>query len=525
MKHLGKYLLLLGLSLIVACGNPPEPEPPPVTLIASQLNPAFGSSVTFTATTTLSGLTRKLELLEGTTVLKTVNDAVTLEQSVIMDVAGKRSFTARVTNRAGIVIGSSVVVEVDTQAIASAVVQVAMGNNHTCVLLNNNDVRCWGRNDFGQLGLGNLINIGDDEAITSMPPIKFPTGFTVKKITAGLQHTCALSVTNKVICWGRNDFGQLGYGDTTNRGGNPETTPDKLDFIALSSVKTIISGNFAFHTCAILVSEAVKCWGLNDAGQLGLGNKNTIGDTAGELENTPAINLGNLSVKEIALGTRHTCALLADGTLSCWGKNDLGQLGYGNTNNFGDDLGETPNTKAVDIDDAAQIALGNSHTCVVTTSKKVHCWGLNSSGQLGYGNENNIGDDETFATAGFVSLGANAKQLSLGALHSCVLLENNSIKCWGANNVGQLGYGNPDGIGDDELPIDVGTVEVNTDITQGKIIQIFSGATHNCVLFESGNIKCWGNNFAGQLGYGNTNNIGDNELPSGVGVVPILPVP
>jgi alpha-tubulin suppressor-like RCC1 family protein len=520
--NIARYFVLVGLSLIVACGNPPEPEPPPVTLTASQLNSVFGSSVTFTATTTLSGLTRKLELLEGTTVLKTVNDAVTLEQSIPMNLVGKRSFTARVTNRAGIVIGSSAVVEVDTQAIASAVVQVAMGFSHTCVLLDNSDVRCWGENKLGQLGLGNIINIGDDEAITSVLPIKFPIGFKVKQIVAGLAHTCALSNIGKVICWGRNDLGQLGYGDTTNRGNTPETTPNKLDFVGLSDVKTIISGNNASHTCAVLVSEAVKCWGFNDAGQLGLGNKNNIGDSAGELENTPAINLGSSSVKEIALGIRHTCALLQNSTLSCWGKGGNGQLGYGNTNNFGDDPEETPNTKAVAIDDAAQIKLGNSHTCVVTTSKKVRCWGENASGQLGYGNENNIGDSELPDTAGLVSIGADVLQIGLGSEHTCVLLENNSIKCWGASLIGQLGYGNANDIGDDELPSDVGTVEVNTDTTQGKITQIFSGGSHNCVFFESGNIKCWGNNFAGQLGYGNTQNIGDNELPSSIGVVPLF---
>jgi alpha-tubulin suppressor-like RCC1 family protein len=511
------YLLLVGLSLIVACGNPP----PTVTLTASELNPEFGSSVTFTASAAPSGEIAKLELLEGTKILKTANNAATLGQNLVMDVAGKRSFTARVTNTAGVSV-TSAVVEVNTNIIRAKVVQVALGGSHTCVLLDNNDVRCWGSNKNGQLGLGNTIDIGDDEAITNVSPIKFPTGFQVKQIAAGNLHTCALSEEGKVICWGENDSGQLGYGDTKNRGDTPETTPDKLGFVELPPVKTIVSGNSALHTCAILFSGAVKCWGDNFRGQLGLGNKNNIGDSPGELENTPAINLGISPVKQIALNGDHTCALLQDTTLRCWGKNILGQLGYGNNVDFGGNAGETPNIKTVPITDAAQIELGGNHTCMVTVGKNVRCWGQNADGQLGYGNTNTIGDDELPASAGFVSLGGAVQQLSRGANHSCVLLEDNRISCWGQNLDGQLGYGNTNNIGNTEFPEDAGTVKIESDATQGKVIKIFSGNSHNCVLFESGNIKCWGFNPRGQLGYGNTETIGNNEFPSSVGIVPLF---
>jgi alpha-tubulin suppressor-like RCC1 family protein len=529
--NIGKYLVLVGLSLIVACTNPPEPSAPPtVTLTASQLNPAFGSNVTFTATTTLSGQIVKLELLEGTTVLKTVSNVATLEQSELMGVAGKRSFTARVTNTAGVV-ASRAVLEVNTKAIvanANSVVQVGLGSAHTCVLLSNGDVRCWGRGTVGRLGLGNTNSIGDNEAITSVSPIKFPTGFKVKQIAVGGSHTCALSEEGKVICWGGNSSGQLGYGDITDRGDTPETTPDKLGFVGLPPVKSIVSGTSASHICAILVSGEVRCWGRNDVGQLGLGNTNNVGDAPNEIENTSAINLGASPVKQIAVGSTHTCALLEDGILRCWGRNGSGELGFGTfiVNNlnvfiFGDDAGETPNTIAVPITDAIQISLGATHTCVITTGKKVRCWGNNADGQLGYGNTNNIGDNELLETAGFVNLGADVQQLGLGLNHSCVLLENSTIKCWGDSSVGQLGYGNTNDIGDSELPNDVGTVQVS-DATQGKVIKLFSGGSHNCVLFESGNITCWGLGSDGQLGYGNTNNIGDNEFPSSVGVVPLF---
>ncbi len=612
------FLVLVGLSFMVACGEPPKPpEPLTVTLTSSELNPAFNSSVTFTATATPAGKIVKLELLEGTIVKKTVNNAANLEQSVVMNIAGKRSFVARVTDSAGVVVSSAVVevntiapplptvtltasnlkpvpgsdvtftvlatpaggivklellegtivtktvfgadgfeqnilmdaegtrsftarvtdtagvivnsgvVEVNTQNGApgsGSVAQMALGSQHTCALLTSGDVRCWGRGIEGQLGLGKKQVIGDVKAITSVPPIRFPIGFKVKQIAAGSSHTCALSETGKVICWGRNEFGQLGYGDITNRGDTPETTPDKIGFVGLPQVQTIISGNNALHTCVILVSRAVKCWGFNNTGQLGLGNTNTIGDSPNELEQTPAIQLGNSLVKQIAVGSNHTCALLNDSSLRCWGSDTFGQLGDGDNdeNAFGDELGEIPNTKAVAIADAAQIELGNSHTCVLTTTKQLRCWGSNTVGQLGYGNKIGIGDDELPVTAGFVNVGADVKQLSVNGDSTCVLRTDDKIKCWGLNNDGQLGYGNQIDIGDNEPLTDVGTVQVNSVAIQGKVTRIFSGKNHNCVLFESGNIKCWGDNSSAQLGYGNTNNIGDNEFPSSVGIVPLF---
>jgi alpha-tubulin suppressor-like RCC1 family protein len=528
---IGHYVLLVGLSLFVACGNPTQPPVVPpagaatAILTASNLNPFVNSSVTFTANAAPADKVAKLELLEGTTVLKTVANVATLEQSVVMGVVGKRSFTARVTDSAGVV-ASSAVVELNTKAPvvnANSVVQVGLGSAHTCVLLGNGDVRCWGRGTFGRLGLGNTNSIGDNEAITSVAPIKFPAGFKVKQIAVGSLHTCALSEEGKVICWGLNGDGQLGYGDTAIRGDTPGTTPDKIGLVNLPPVKTIVSGAIANHTCAVLVSGLVRCWGSNNVGQLGLGNdNNNNGDAPNEIENTPTINLGTSPVKQIAMGVFHTCALLEDGALRCWGLNGSGELGFGNSTDFGDDPGETPNTRAVEITDAAQIELGLKFTCVITTVKKVRCWGNNSDGQLGYGNLNNIGDNELPATAGFVNVGADAQQISLGFTHSCVLLANNSVRCWGNGTSGKLGYANANNIGDDELPNAVDVISVNADTNQGKVIKLFAGNAHNCVLFESGNIKCWGLNDSGQLGYGNTNNIGDTELPSSVGVVPLF---
>jgi alpha-tubulin suppressor-like RCC1 family protein len=503
-----------------------------VTLTASTLKPFEGGDVTFTVTNLLGQFaSAKLELVEKTVILGgQITEVVVatktsspLTSVLVMDSVGTRKFFARVTNRTGQVFKSGIL-----DVVTVSPPQVALGDNHTCVLLTSGDVRCWGNNQFGQLGLGNTNNLGDDEAITSVPPIKFPVGFKVKQITAGNDHTCALSEAGTVICWGRNDRGQLGLGDTTTRGDKSSNTPEKIGLVGIAPVKTIFSSYSGDHNCAILVSEAVKCWGANDHGELGIGNVNDNGNAPGEIEQNAPISLGSSPVKHMALGFDHTCALLANNALHCWGNHQSGTLGNGDvfTGPFGDEPNELPSSRSVSITDATDIVAGRRNNCVTTTTQNVRCWGINDKGQLGYGNPNNIGDDELPGTAGFVNLGAPIKQISSGndslKGYFCVLLIDNTVRCWGSNASGQLGLGNTTDIGDNETPIAADKVSVNTDSIQGKILKIFSGGGHNCVLFASGNIKCWGRSEKGQLGYGNKNTIGDNEFPSSVGVVPLF---
>jgi alpha-tubulin suppressor-like RCC1 family protein len=398
--------------------------------------------------------------------------------------------------------------------------QVAMGGSHTCALFGNSDVRCWGKNDHGQLGLGNTNNLGDDEAITSVSPIKFPVGFKVKQIAAGFRHTCVLSDVGTVICWGNNLQGQLGYGDITKRGNTPSTTPDQLPVINISTskVKQIISGSAASHTCAILENDAVKCWGNNADGQLGLGNENNNGDSPNEVEQNNPIELGTSVIKQLSIGENTTCALLQNTKLHCWGSDIFGKLGLNTNGSFGDDFGEAPIQQTVPLSSVTAISPGHFHSCVIVNSK-VQCWGASALGQLGYGNtDTNINPK----AVGFVNLGTDVKQISTGHDSTCALLINDTVKCWGAGKDGQLGYANERNIGDDDSPNNFDAVQINSDLTQGKILQIFSGIDRHCVLLESGNIKCWGINDFGQLGYGNTTNIGDTEFPSSVGIVPLF---
>jgi alpha-tubulin suppressor-like RCC1 family protein len=194
-------------------------------------------------------------------------------------------------------------------------------------------------------------------------------------------------------------------------------------------------------------------------------------------------------------------------------------LGYGNNFDIGDD--ELPSSVGFVIvgGAVAQIVAGLQHTCALLTSGNIRCWGRGGSGRLGYGNQNDIGDNELPSLAGNVNIGGPVIQITSAASgeHTCALLDNGEIRCWGNGADGRLGYGNINNVGDDETPASVGNVNVG-----GTVVQVVAGSSHTCVLLSDGNVRCWGKASTGQLGYGNTNTIGDDELPSSAGNISIF---
>jgi cysteine-rich repeat protein len=350
------------------------------------------------------------------------------------------------------------------------VLQLATGGFHTCALLSGGNVRCWGAGNSGQLGYGNLNIIGDDEtpgeAYALLPNNgDVNLGGEVLQLTAGDNYTCALLSTSNVRCWGQGVFGQLGYGNTNNIGDNE------------------------------IPEEAYAL-----------------------LPNNGDVNIGG-RVLQIDAGFFHTCVLLDTGNVRCWGSGGS-QLGYGNLNTIGDDEtpGEAyallPNNGDVNLGgEALQLAASNSGMCALLSGGNVRCWGFGFNGQLGYGNQNDVGDDETPASAGDVNVGGSVVQLTAGNSHTCALLSNGTVRCWGFGGNGQLGYGNINKIGDDETPASAGDVNVGD-----SVVQIVAGSSHTCALLSTGNVRCWGS--GGNIGYGNTNNIGDDETPASTGDVP-----
>ena len=272
------------------------------------------------------------------------------------------------------------------------------------------------------------------------------------------------------------------------------------------------------HVCALLGGGAVKCWGYNASGQLGLGDTANRGDGAGEMGNgLPTVDLGtSRSAVQVVAGTNHSCALLDDGTVKCWGLNASGQLGQGDTANRGDAAGEMGDgLAAVDLGTgrkAAAISVRGDFSCALLDTDSVKCWGDNTYGQLGQGDTNHRGDaaSELGDSLSSVSLGTgrSATAISAGGFHVCAVLDDATLKCWGRNYAGQLGIESTSNRGDgagemgDSLP----TVSLGTGRTAADVA---GGQNHTCAVLDDDSAKCWGRNTDGQLGLGATDHRGD----------------
>ncbi len=380
---------------------------------------------------------------------------------------------------------------------------------HSCVVLEGRHIRCWGNNEYGQLGYGHTNHIGDNERPASVGNVD--VGGKVAQVTVGKTHTCALLSDANVRCWGHNEYGQLGYGHRNHIGDNER--PASVGNVDVGGEVIQIAAGTS-HTCALLSDANVRCWGNNEYGQLGYGHTNHIGD-----DERPA-SVGNVDVGgeviQIAAGAYYTCALLSEGAVKCWGWNILGALGYdSDKSNIGDD--ERPASVGnVDVGgEVTQVVAGTSHTCALLSEGAVKCWGRYNI--LGYGHKENISDDETLASTGNIDVGGSVTQITAGEYHTCVLLSNAKVRCWGSNLFGELGYGHTRPIGENETPSSVGNVDVG-----GSVTQIAAGAYYTCALLSNAKVRCWGANFSyGQLGYGHYIGIGDNEAPAAAGDVDI----
>lgn len=347
--------------------------------------------------------------------------------------------------------------QIDVRA-PRTVVQMETGGEHACAVLDNGRVRCWGRNDRGQLGLGDVDNRGDapGEMGDNLSTVDLGSGRSALQVAVGNQHSCALLDNGGVKCWGRNDFGQLGQGHNFDKGDGPNELGDFLSEIALDAsygtVTQIAAGGF--HTCALFDSGNVQCWGVNDQGQLGLGDTESRGDEVNEMgTNLPAVNLGTgRTAVQISAGLYHTCALLDNDRVKCWGRNLEGQLGLGDTDNRGDAANEMGDALPVialgqgllgQPLSTSQVSAGGWHTCALLNTNLVKCWGTNSAGELGIGDTLRRGDDagEMGNALPVIDLGTGrtAVQVSAGSAHSCARLDNGDVKCWGDALFGQIG--------------------------------------------------------------------------------------
>ncbi len=389
----------------------------------------------------------------------------------------------------------------------------ATGGAHTCAVDFEGQVRCFGDNTYGQLGIESTEKIGDDESpVDAGLSVDLPE--PIRQISAGLEHTCGLSVDGAVYCWGRNKFGQLGYGHDEDWGDEVGETPASAGAVALGGPAVAVVAGRA-HTCASLSDGSVRCWGGGELGQLGLGGgfDGTVGagaDPYPDVIDAPALDLGlGGSIRSISSGGGdHTCAVDLSGRARCWGQGQDGRLGTGTDDVLG--VTQTPaDAGRVLLDDPVRRTFaGFQHTCAIETGGGVACFGLNDDGQLGYGTILSYGDDEPPLDA-YVQLGKlGVHSAALTDRSTCVLLDDRTVRCWGSADLGQLAYGNVDTVGDDELPADYpefGPIKLTAGATQ-----LDSGPEHTCARTTDARLRCWGNGADGRLGNADEKSIGDD---------------
>jgi len=332
---------------------------------------------------------------------------------------------------------------------APTFVTMAGGWDQTCGITPSGGLQCWG------VGV---------PTPTDVPGLESGVG----SFDVGTSQACAVTQAGSLKCWGFNGFGQLGDGTNTDR-------PTPVDVVGLgSNVIDVVAGDF--HTCALTGGGAVRCWGWNVNGELGMG-------AIGGLSTVPVevVGLSN-GVGDLVAGRRFTCAMMNAGGIKCWGENNFGQLGDGTTASSA-----VPLDVVVLSEPPVSLGVGRFHTCVLTTGGGIRCWGGNGSGELGDGTTTN-----RLTPVDVIGLGGPVAQLAVARYHTCALLTSGTVKCWGRNSFGALGIGS---IIATSVPTSV--LGLGTDVAS-----VMPGDFHMCVRTASLATKCWGWNEGGQLGNG-----------------------
>lgn len=307
------------------------------------------------------------------------------------------------------------------------------------------------------------------------------TPLYVTQISAGGDHVCALTTAGGVKCWGYNAMGQLGNGTLTN-----SSVP--VDVTGLTSGVTAISSGYN-HSCALLSTGGLKCWGNNAFGHLGDGTLT---------QRTTPVDVSGMTagVAKVAAGTNFTCAVTTAGAAKCWGIGTSGQLGNGGSANSSVAVQVSGLTSGI-----AQVTGGSSHACALSTAGAVKCWGLNTSGQLGDGTTTARLVPTAvplFSVGGAASISAQG-----GGNHTCAVTTTGGAKCWGNNGSGQ--------VGNNTLVNAVSPVDVS-GLTSG-VANVSAGGLQTCAVTTTGAAKCWGQGTQGQLG---NSGVVDSKVPVAV---------
>jgi len=351
--------------------------------------------------------------------------------------------------------------------------------DHTCVILSDQTVSCWGENLSGQLGIGNNTN--------QHSPVSIPGLTNIAEISLGLAHTCAINNTGSVWCWGFNDFGQLGINNTFD-----QNSPVLVE--ALSNIVEISLGEY--HTCARNTTGAIFCWGHNQQGELGIG-------TTSESENLPQfVNFPSsysTNFTQITVGGFHTCAINEDKNCFCWGWNEMGQVGLASENFTQTEIIPDKQTTPVLLQGEQhpynEVSLGYKHSCIIDEDDDLFCWGQNNNYELGkfYDKyDTQLNDPKVYDLLYIIN---NIETISLGKQHTCAIKNTGQVFCWGLNYYKDtLPLQTSNNQRTNYSPISIQELSNITDISLGD--------SHTCATNFTGSVFCWGKNDRGQLGIG-----------------------
>lgn len=318
-----------------------------------------------------------------------------------------------------------------------SIVAIGAGSRHTCAVASGGGVKCWGA-DAGRLGDGLTIETG--------VPVDVPGLATgVRSVVGGEDYSCALTESGGVKCWGGNQYGQLGDGSTDDR-----AVP--VDVVDLATGVTAIAAGVD-HTCALMRAGGVRCWGSNHAGELGDGSTD---------DRTIPVDVAGLAGRVVAItaGYEYTCALLDGGAVQCWGSGDTGSQ--------------------VDVAGlaAGTVADADSHTCGITSSGGVWCRGYNSNGELGDGTTADRDDP-----VDVIGLASGVRAVAAGTDHTCALMDGGGVRCWGSNEIGQLGN---DSMANSSVPVEVGFAGREPVVDASGAIVHATGATDVLLRYDHG---------------------------------------
>ena len=380
----------------------------------------------------------------------------------------------------------------------STPIQAGLSRYHTCVIVTD-IVKCWGTNAYGQLGIGGTTGFGVQ--YTTPQTVNLGTGRPAVSVTTGYHHTLQYSMMQFKV------LGSQLLRRTWNRWNYwIWCSIHNTSAVDLGTGRTAVSVSAGqYHTCAVLDNGSLKCWGQNTHGQLGIGSSTN--------QNTPhAVDLGTgRTAVSVSAGLHHTCAVLDNGSLKCWGRNYYGELGIGGTTGY-DVQYTTP--QAVDLGTgrtAVSVSAGQYHTCAVLDNGSLKCWGRNTYGEIGIGGTTGYGVQYTIPQAVDLGTGRTAVSVSAELHHTCAVLDDGSLKCWGRNYYGELGIGGTTGF-------DVQyTTPQAVDLGTGRTaVSVSAGQYHTCAVLDNNSLNCWGRNTYGGLGTGDTT---DRTVPTHVNLL------